>query len=227
MLPVTAHFDKAAQTLRALLPSLRDEDLHASGIDLDKVLPARRFDWASRHYNCYSYAIDYRNRNIYHPGALYERDHPGKKLADIFNLSAKGPLGFFEFAERVVDGLKRDGLAPLGFEPSFSRPGTLVAAFVGAKDDIDNLWGIDSEGHDMHFYALRRYDESADGIERPQLAWTHKRGDLTPEFCREDATRAGDISDPAAIFANARYHGYNYFAGYYIADKAAMGLKPG
>lgn len=218
MISVTTHFNEIAAQVRAVLPSLRDEELAGSGIDLAHVPPANRAAWNVRGLNCYSYATGNRQDDGY-PGATYDRQHPLRRRETplIFDLMQGGPQDFFRFVDCVQDGLRKDGLIPLGNKPDFSQPGTLIAAFVAeGQERQDVKLGAAEEHHDVHFYTLRRLDEEIEGVVRPQLTWAHKMGYLPVEFCRAGADRAGDISDPAAFFESARKEGYNYFAGFFL-----------
>jgi hypothetical protein len=193
---LTAHFERAVRNIQAAMPDMAKKPLKKSGFDFKSVPELRTEYWNSRRYdsNCFDFVLD-RPGRFRNPADLAKK---AAKPTDLYPLDGDTP-NFFEFADRIREGMLNAGLIELGDKPELSERGTLVALFMGDADDLEEAGRPPNGEPDVHFYALRR-----DG---KNLVWAHKPGQRPVENLG---------SDPAAPFEDAPKHGNRLFGGFWL-----------
>jgi hypothetical protein len=195
-LRLTAHFEEAVRNIRAVMPDMSKKALKKSGFDFKSVPELKTEYWnAHRHNsNCYDFALN-RPGRFRNPADLARESK--KEMSPYDELT--GGSDFFDFADRIRDGMKNAGLIELGEMPELSERGTLVALFMGDSGDLEEAGRPANGEPDIHFYALRR-----DG---DRLVWAHKEG-------VKEVENLGP--DPAAPFKDAPKHGDRLFGGFWL-----------
>ena len=196
---LTVHFEKAVANIRAAMPDMSKKALKEAGFPFKSVPELQTEPWNSRRHdsNCYDFALD-------RPGRFRIPGDRGKtsqqRGAEALSHALSGEeVNFFEFAERMREGLINDGLVELGDRPELSERGTLVALFMGDASDLEEAGRPPGGEPDAHFYVLRREDK--------KLVWAHKEGIREVEVLG---------SDPAAPFEDAPRHGDRFFGGFWL-----------